>query len=59
MNIVILLIQAFKLTLRAILKWTFSKLLASNVGGSGVAVAGDCRGQVDKNLVPWNVLEFH
>jgi len=39
--------------------WTFSKLLTSNECGSGIAVDGDCRGQVAENLVTWNVLEFH
>ena len=41
MNRVIILIQAVRLTLGAVLKWTFSKLPASNVGRTGVGVAGD------------------
>ena len=46
MDRVIILIQAVKLTLVAVLKWTFSKLPANNVGRNGVGVAGDYRGQV-------------
>ena len=49
-------IQAVRLTLGALLKWTFSKLPASNVGRSGVGITGDCQGQVAIDCR--NVLEF-
>ena len=71
---VIIPIQAVRLTLGAVLKWTFSKLPASNVGrggrARGVDVTGDCWGQVATDCrnvleveffvrVPWTVLGFH
>ena len=41
-------IQAVRLTLGAVLKWTFSKLPGGSVGrgGHGVGVTRVCRGQV-------------
>jgi len=70
MDAFIIQIQAVRLTLGAVWKWTISnisKLLASNVG-HGIGKTGDCWGQVATDCrsvlelfvqIPWNVLGFH
>ena len=54
MDTFITLIQAIKLTLRAVLKWAFSKLSVCNVGRSGVGLTGDCLGQVVTTFLKLN-----
>ena len=67
MNIVVLLIQADKVALGAILKWTFSKLLTNDAGPvAGFAGVGARSATILNVLefevffrVPYAVLEFY